>query len=700
MLDIVRGSYENKLVTKNKLDKYFSPREDYEGTLYIGYPIIGEGESIDALWISKKYSIIIFDLYEGNSADCIERDEIRDGLYNQINSTLMRTKELMRGRNPIYTISVITIALSVTNTYEDPFILNDFNQLNGVLEGIEEWEAPEEYDRVLSAIQVATKIHTASKRIIKHESSKGAILREIENSLATLDIAQNKAVIETANGLQRIRGLAGSGKTIIIALKAAYLYSLNPEIQIAITFYTKALKPMLESFIRRFVWEYTHSEPDMTRIQILNAWGGLKDTGLYSELCAKTGIEFINYKEAATRKDIMQDAFSFVCQEALSQLDQDNYDLYDVILIDEAQDLPASFFLLCKKMLKKNGKMVIAYDEMQTLTTGSPLNIKEVFSPEEFANEPYKPKRDIILPVCYRNPKEVIVTAHALGFGIYREGGLVQFFNDPALWKEVGYELAEGKFQGETNIMLYRTEESSPTIFNRIFDNSKDIVQDIIMDYKVEAHLDEAEFVADEIYRNIHQDDLQMRDILVISLANENLERYVGYLRYVLYEKYRISSHIAGVTTSRDSFFQDNSITISGILRAKGNEAAVVYIIGAQDCMQDYNIRHHRNELFTAITRSKMWVRILGYGKGMDALHNELEAIRKHKFTLSFKYPTDEEIKKLDKVYSDYNENAANAVSDKEVNDLLNKLLNDPNITKKEKEMIINGLAKLANRKK
>ena len=594
----------------------------------------------------------------------------------------MRTKELMRGRNPIYTISVITIALSVTNTYEDPFILNDFNQLNGVLEGIEEWESPEEYARVLSAIQVATKIHTASKRIIKDESSKGAILREIENSLATLDIAQNKAVIETANGLQRIRGLAGSGKTIIIALKAAYLYSLNPEIQIAITFYTKALKPMLENFIRRFVWEYTHSEPDMTRIQILNAWGGLKDTGLYSELCAKTGIEFINYKEAATRKDIMQDAFSFVCQNALSQLEQDNYDLYDVILIDEAQDLPASFFLLCKKILKKNGKMVIAYDGMQTLTTGSPLNIKEVFSPEEFANEPYKPKRDIILPVCYRNPKEVIVTAHALGFGIYREGGLVQFFNDPALWKEVGYELAEGKFQGETNIMLYRTEESSPAIFNRILHDP----QDIVLDYKVETPLDEAKFVADEIYKNIHQDDLQMRDILVISLANENLERYVGALRYVLYNEYQIPSHIAGVTTSRDNFFQDSSITISGILRAKGNEAAVVYIIGAQDCMQDYNIRHHRNELFTAITRSKMWVRILGYGKGMDALHNELEAIRKHKFTLSFKYPTDKEIEELDKVYSDYNENAAES---KEFDALIQKLLTDPNLTTKEKELLM-----------
>ena len=177
-----------------------------------------------------------------------------------------------------------------------------------------------------------------------------------------------------------------------------------------------------------------------------------------------------------------------------------------------------------------------------------------------------------------------------------------------------------------------------------------------------------------------------MRDILVISLANENLERYVGALRYVLYNEYQIPSHIAGVTTSRDSFFQDNSITISGILRAKGNEAAVVYIIGAQDCMQDYNIRHHRNELFTAITRSKMWVRIFGYGNGMDALHHELEAIRKHKFTLSFKYPTDKEIEELDKVYSDYNENAA---ENKEIDNLIQKLLNDSNLTTKEKELLM-----------
>lgn len=651
MIDIVRGSFDSKNLLKNKLDLFFSTQDVYDGTLYLGYPILGAGESIDALWISRKYSIIIFDLYEGTGADYSGREEIRDNLYNEINASLMKTKELMHGRNPIYQINVITIAPSLLDTFSDDFAINDIEKLpQFIADNISEWQYQQEYNRVLSAIQVATKIHLASKRNITRPESKGALLKEIENSLATLDIEQNKAVIETVDGLQRIRGLAGSGKTIIIALKAAYLYSLNPEIKIAITFYTKSLKPMLESFIKRFVWEYTHSDPDMGRIKILNTWGSFREPGLYSELCAATGIEFLNLDTAKSRSGSYKNLFSFVCNDALSHLDKESYGLYDVILIDEAQDLPSQFFLLCKKMLSEKGKMVIAYDEMQTLTTGSPLNIKEVFDADEFSNEPNKPKRDIILPVCYRNPREVIVTAHAIGFGIYRDGGLVQFFDNPALWHEVGYELEEGSFKAGSKIKLSRTEKSSPEIFNRLIHSPKDIIGGQI----AKSHIEEAQLVAEQIHKNLTEDELQMKDILVISLGNTKLDRYVGELRAILATKYNYNSHIAGVTTPADSFFQDNSITISGIMRAKGNEAAVVYIIGAQDCMTDTQIRHHRNELFTAITRSKMWVRIYGYGDGMKLLGNEIKAIKDNDFSLCFEYPSNDEIEEMDKVYSDY----------------------------------------------
>ena len=39
-------------------------------------------------------------------------------------------------------------------------------------------------------------------------------------------------------------------------------------------------------------------------------------------------------------------------------------------------------------------------------------------------------KRDIILPLCYRNPPWTLALAHAIGFGIYRDRGKVQMFSE------------------------------------------------------------------------------------------------------------------------------------------------------------------------------------------------------------------------------------------------------------------------------
>lgn len=60
------------------------------------------------------------------------------------------------------------------------------------------------------------------------------------------------------------------------------------------------------------------------------------------------------------------------------------------------------------------------------------------------------------------------------------------------------------------------------------------------------------------------------------------------------------------------------------------------------------SVMRDRNALFTAITRSKGWVTILGYGFGMDELAQEFERIKENEFKLHFsKYPTDDEIKDL-----------------------------------------------------
>ena len=73
-----------------------------------------------------------------------------------------------------------------------------------------------------------------------------------------------------------------------------------------------------------------------------------------------------------------------------------------------------------------------------------------------------------------------------------------------------------------------------------------------------------------------------------------------------------------------------------------------MYIVNAQKCVNSLRRRSDRNGLFTAITRSKGWVRVLGYGEDMDALAQEFEEIKKHDYKLHFdEYPDKETQKRI-----------------------------------------------------
>jgi superfamily I DNA and RNA helicase len=111
-----------------------------------------------------------------------------------------------------------------------------------------------------------------------------------------------------------------------------------------------------------------------------------------------------------------------------------------------------------------------------------------------------------------------------------------------------------------------------------------------------------------------------------------------------------INSSLAGVSSSPDVFFENDLVTFTGIFRAKGNEAAMIYIINAQECYDSFMpaaLTLARNQLFTAITRSKAWVRVLGVGRRMDKLIQEYERIKNQNYTLNFVYPDAERRKEL-----------------------------------------------------
>jgi superfamily I DNA and RNA helicase len=75
-----------------------------------------------------------------------------------------------------------------------------------------------------------------------------------------------------------------------------------------------------------------------------------------------------------------------------------------------------------------------------------------------------------------------------------------------------------------------------------------------------------------------------------------------------------------------------------------------VYIMNAQDCFSSFNkglLALVRNRLFTAITRSKAWVRVSGIGSQMQGLTKEWQRLKENNYRLTFKYPTEEEKRHL-----------------------------------------------------
>jgi len=663
----IRGDNAKPVATQ-LLREALSKLKGISGECFFGYPLIATSEgkyAIDATLVSPEKGVVIFDLVEGSElGDYAAR---QDDLANKLEAKLRMHKELVKGRQLLPPIQAVTFAPAINNPQaitQNEYPVANVDSLATVLSGFQ-WQGASEalYQRTLSAIESLSSIRKGlSKRDTHRPDSRGAILKRLEDSIATLDRRQSRAVIETVDGVQRIRGLAGSGKTIVLALKAAYLHTQHPDWRIAVTFNTRSLKGQFRRFITAFCLEQSGEEPDWTKVRVVNAWGapgGEDRDGIYYEFCRATGQEFYDFRTASIRFQGSDCAFDGACTAAL-QAASDPPELYDAILVDEAQDFAPSFLRLCYAILKPPKRLVYAYDELQNLSGASLPPPEDIFG-KDAQGRPLvslgeDPCRDVILQKCYRNSRPILVTAHALGFGIYREPprgsetGLVQMFDHPALWEEIGYRLREGRLEKGQRVVLERTDETSPRFLE---DHSS--IEDIVIFKIFNSEAEQNAWLVEQIKKNVQEDELRYDDIIVIHPDPRTARERLGPIRAALYEQ-GIQNHLAGVDTEADVFFKTEapSVTFTGIYRAKGNEAGMVYVVNAQECdVSGPGLANVRNRLFTAITRSKAWVRVVGHGPGMERLLREFQQLKQHDFRLDFTYPTDAVLNKLRIVHRD-----------------------------------------------
>lgn len=649
-LDVIFGEYRDMNAVQ---DFVASVRNaNFTGTLYIGYPVLtvdDERIEFDAVLVSRNRGVIVFDLYsfdggaqgqpQGISAAVTSRQEQQfAALYNKLNSF----GDLRKNRNLIVEITTASI-----HPYADVYLKQDDAILLGPnrlseLPWIEEENllSDEQIEHLNAAIQRISNLRPKKKRedVVK-PGSKGTIIKEIEKQIANLDLWQKRGSIEYVNGPQRIRGLAGSGKTVVLALKAAYLHVKRPDWHIAITFNTRSLYQQFEALVNRFVFSQINEEPDWSKISIMHAWGGSERDGIYSAATSFSGIQYRDFGSAA-RQFGYDNAFDGACKEALAALGHRDIETYDMMLVDEAQDLPASFFQLAYRLLKQPKRIVWAYDDLQNLGDVHMPSANELFGTDQagqalvtLRNEVDQPQQDIVLPRCYRNPPWTLATAHGLGFGVKRQQ-FAQIFDDLSLWKRLGYRARVGTLDFNQEVNIERDPSSYPSFFADLLTPKESLITSRHSD-----QVSQYRWVASQIVQLLAEDELEHTDVLIV-LPNVRTSKTVAARILKALQETGLQGHIPGQTSSRDAVYRKGSIAITHIYRAKGNEAPVVFVVDADFCEGAHGIKKRRNILFTAITRSRGWTYISGVGPGMDQVASEIDAIRADDFSLRFSYPT------------------------------------------------------------
>jgi superfamily I DNA and RNA helicase len=459
----------------------------------------------------------------------------------------------------------------------------------------------------------------------------------VEREIAVFDAEQKRAALNILDGPQRIRGLAGSGKTIILTMKAAQIHLQHPEAQILYTFYTKSLYDLIKVLITRFYRTFSDNDPDWSKIDIMHAWGGYALPGVYSTTAA------VHNLKAMTLGELRQypDPFNFACGDLILN---DLKRTYDFALLDEAQDFPVNFYRLCER-ITKNTRIIWGYDECQNILNIDLQDAKKTFGKKkdgadivDFATSPDGQLSDIVLQVCYRNPRRVLIAAFSLGFGLYSDQ-IVQILENNDHWNDLGFRVVKGNSVPGDKMVIERPEDNSPLVGVRLLEDSESVQIHVLKDLDSECA-----FISERIVADIAS-ELLPEDILVIALDDRNARTYFDGISALLRKKDIRTFNLLQAPNNTKHFRVKDHVTLSTVYRAKGNEAASVYVLGVDAVFEFRKSVQHRNRLFTAITRAKAWVTLTGIGNDAIACKEELTSALNNYPRLEFKMPDKRKIK-------------------------------------------------------
>lgn len=603
--------------------------EGDEIVLYAGWPKVkdydGRLHTSDLTVFGTEYGIKLVKISVAASATDVRRDALSIAQVAASTESLMgKSLQLKKRRKLIFEVVPVLFAPNLGDIYENDEI--ELARTEADLERILK-EASEPLDgdqrtEVQAIIEGAKALGQLSEADDDETLQPIArAYRELEAVIYNFDAAQRSVALTSIRGPQRIRGLAGTGKTVILAMKAALAHIENPNAKILITYYTRSLRDIMERLITRFHRHFAEVDPDWDNLHVRHGWGRSNLAGVYRDACIREGLSPRAFSDVRNAKD----PFGTVCRELVDSNAITPF--YDIILVDEGQDFPDSFYQMCFFLAKgpRDEKQIIwAYDELQNV-----FDVK-VREPDQLFGEDHdgQPRislvrslpagtdtNDFVLQRAYRNQRDILVLAHSIGFGVYNQ--TVQMLENEKHWEDVGYDVIAGTFTEGSACVVERSTANSPAALATPPDvNLVEIVG-------VANLVQEVELAAREV-RYFIENGLKPDEILVVCLDDRAAKSYFSKLSGLLSQDEIACNNILNNPYSEPAFRIEGKVTLSTVYRAKGNEAAVVIVLGADAATLE--TRPGRNKLFVAFTRTKGWLRIFGCAnKTFEKLKQEVE---------------------------------------------------------------------------
>ena len=242
---------------------------------------------------------------------------------------------------------------------------------------------PTEEAAARAAVNPAIVIRGAQGRLFSRPEEQA----DDQEILRTLDRKQERLAHTLGPGYRLIRGVAGSGKTLVLTYRAQHMASHFPQWRILLLCFNTALSQALKHHIAG------HSN---VRVHTLDALARrvLDSTGRRPEHSSSPDFD-------RRRRDALA---------AVSEIDESK--LFDMVLVDEAQDLDTTGLDLAWAMLKPGRThFVMALDGAQML-----YRRRMTWNPPEMTAR----GRTTILDVNYRNTRQVLDLGQHLLAGIVR----------------------------------------------------------------------------------------------------------------------------------------------------------------------------------------------------------------------------------------------------------------------------------------